>query len=420
MLVRALVYAPPSRNTFGARDERPIIPVSFATGAQGSDAGHPLRDPVSFRREPSPAHKRIFRGCLLGGAIGDALGAPVEFMSLAEIRETFGRTGITEFTTAFDRKGAITDDTQMSLFSAEGLLRAYVAGAAQSGAAAISPIVANAYGRWLATQGRKPGFADLDRDGWLFSIRELHVQRVPSASCLSALEEMPERGDRARNESKGCGGVMRSAPVGLWCARIDDGLSLERAARHALELGAEIAGLTHGHPTGRLAAGALAALVLLLARETPLRDAVIRVKTLLTRYPGHAETISAINRAQAFSADGAPRAESLSDLGEGWMADEALAIGLRCALAAPDFESGVRLAVNHDGDSDSTAAIAGHLLGAIHGVEAIPKRWTISLELRRVIVEIADDLATFPDWPIGEFMPESDEADYWKRRYPGT
>lgn len=381
---------------------------------------NPASDPSSVRREPSPAHKRIFRGCLLGGAVGDALGAPVEFMSLAEIREMFGRTGITEFTTAFDRKGAITDDTQMALFTAEGLLRAYVAGVAQSGVAAVAAVVANAYARWLATQGRKPGLGEFDRDGWLFSIRELHAERVPGATCLSALEEMSVAGERARNDSKGCGGVMRSAPVGLWCARLDEGLSSERAARHALELGAELAGLTHGHPTGRLAAGAFAALVLLLARETALPDAVARVKALLVRYPGHGETLAAITRAEALAARGAPRAEGLSDLGEGWVADEALAIGLACALAAPDFETGLRLAVNHDGDSDSTAAIAGHLLGALQGAEAIPRRWTISLELRRAIVDTADDLATFPEWPIGEFMPDSDEADYWTRRYPGT
>ena len=180
-----------------------------------------------------------------------------------------------------------------------------------------------------------------------------------------------------------------------------------------------MAGLTHGHPTGRLAAGAFAALVLLLARETPLPDAIARVKTLLARYPGHTETLAALVRAETLGQRGLPRAEALSELGEGWMADEALAIGVSCALAASDFETGVRLAVNHDGDSDSTAAIAGHLLGAIHGSDAIPKRWTISLELRRVIVEMADDLATFPEWPIGEFMPESEEGDYWKRRYPG-
>jgi len=206
----------------------------------------------------------------------------------------------------------------------------------------------------------------------------------------------------------------------LWCARLDDVLSSGRAARRAFELGAELAGLTHGHPTGRIAAGALAALVLLLAREKTLADAIARVKALLVRYPGNAETLAAITRAEGLASRGLPRAEALSELGEGWMAEEALAIGLVCAQAAPDFETGVRLAVNHDGDSDSTAAIAGHLLGAMHGAEAIPKRWTISLELRRVIVETADDLATFPEWPIGEYMPDSDEADYWKRRYPGT
>ena len=190
-------------------------------------------DPSSVRPEPSPERKRIFRGCLLGGAIGDALGAPVEFMSLAEIRETFGRSGITEFTTAFNRKGAITDDTQMALFTAEGLLRAYVAGVAQNGVGVIAAIVANAYARWLATQGHRPGIGEFDRDGWLYSIRELHATRVPGASCLSALEEMALAGDRASNESKGCAGVTRSAPVGLWCARLGDGLSSERAARRA-------------------------------------------------------------------------------------------------------------------------------------------------------------------------------------------
>src|SRR4029453_14289799 len=105
-------------------------------------------------------------------------------MSLAEIREMFGRSGITEYTTAFDRKGAITDDTQMTLFTAEGLLRAHVAGAAKGGIPAISAVVAKAYARWLPTQDGRPGLHDVDRDGWLFEIRELHAQRVPTAACL--------------------------------------------------------------------------------------------------------------------------------------------------------------------------------------------------------------------------------------------
>jgi len=377
-----------------------------------------VTDLPSMRREPPAALKQRYRGCLAGGAVGDALGAPVEFMSLAEIRALFGPAGITEFTTAFGRKGAITDDTQMTLFTGEGLLRAHVAGAGRGGNAAIAAIVANAYARWLVTQGRSPAGA-IDRDGWLFSVGELHVERVPGVTCLSALEEATRPGERARNDSKGCGTIMRSAPVGLWCARQEEGASDARLVRHALDLGSELAGLTHGHPTGRIAAGAFAAIIALVVRDVALPAAVARVKASLPRYSGYAETLAAMSRAEALAAQGVPEAEAVVTLGEGWVAEEALAIALLCALAAPDYETGVRLAVNHDGDSDSTAAIAGNLLGAMHGIDAIPRRWLIGIELKRVITEMADDLATFVDWPIGEFVPDSDEADYWKRRYPG-
>lgn len=66
---------------------------------------------------------------MLGGACGDALGAPVEFLKRQEIRAQFGPRGITEFAEAYGIVGAITDDTQMSLFTADGLIRAAVRGA---------------------------------------------------------------------------------------------------------------------------------------------------------------------------------------------------------------------------------------------------------------------------------------------------
>jgi len=79
-------------------------------------------------------------------------------------------------------------------------------------------------------------------------------------------------------------------------------------------------------------------------------------------------------------------------LGEGWIAEEALAIGLFCALVARDFEHGVLLAVNHGGDSDSTGSIAGNLLGLVYGEAGIPDRWLRRLELREVVAQVADDL----------------------------
>ena len=82
----------------------------------------------------------------------------------------------------------------------------------------------------------------------------------------------------------------------------------------------------------------------------------------------------------------------MESLGGGWVAEEALAIGLYCALVARDFAHGVLLAVNHGGDSDSTGSIAGNLLGLVQGEKAIPGRWLERLELRDVITEVADDL----------------------------
>ena len=369
-----------------------------------------------FRRKPDAPIKQRWRGCLLGGAVGDALGAPVEFMTLDEIRRQFGPSGITEMTTAFGRKGAITDDTQMALFTAEGLLRSHVRGT--GGAGQPVALVANAYQRWLHTQCGKTGVPDVDIDGWLIGNKELFASRVPGDSCLDALSAMRTAGERARNRSKGCGSVMRVAPVGLFCAR-EVGTSPDRAARRALELGCDTAALTHGHPTGQVAAGAFAALIALVVRDTPLRDALARIKPWVEKRPLAAETLTALERAESAAAAGSATPADVASLGEGWTADEALAISVFCALAAPDFETGVRLAVNHDGDSDSTGALAGNLLGAVHGLDSIPRRWLTGLELGGAIESVADDLATYPEWPVGEFTDASPERAYWMARYPG-
>jgi len=371
----------------------------------------------AYRSPPPDAIRRRWRGCLLGGAVGDALGAPVEFMSLAEIRERFGPAGVVDYTTAFDRQGAITDDTQMTLYTAEGLLRAHVK-AALDGTANVPAIVAHAYARWLATQGSPSPLVDTTGDqGVLAGLEALRARRVPGHTCIEALVAAPLLGAKARNDSKGCGGVMRVAPVGLFCARAP-GTSDQRAARRAFDLGCELAALTHGHPSGQTAAGAFAAIVALLAREWEADEAIDEVLPMVAKRPLGGETREAIGKAVALARQGPPAAERLAVLGEGWIAEEALAIALYATLAAPDYTSGVLLAVNHDGDSDSTGAIAGNLLGTIHGVDNVPRKWLSGLELGSEIAGIADDLATWPDWPVGEFIEETEASNYWRTRYP--
>ena len=99
-----------------------------------------------------PSAVSRFKGCLIGGAVGDALGAPVEFMSLAEIRRKFGPDGITGYSPAYSRIGAITDDTQMTLWTAEGLLRYHCRGETRGIVPSMPGMVHRAYLRWLITR----------------------------------------------------------------------------------------------------------------------------------------------------------------------------------------------------------------------------------------------------------------------------
>jgi hypothetical protein len=109
------------------------------------------------------------------------------------------------------------------------------------------------------------------------------------------------------------------------------------------------------------------------------------------------ETRSMLERVLFFFYEGyRPTPQRIADFGAGWVAEEALAIGLWCALSADSFEQGVINAVNHSGDSDSTGLIAGHLLGIQYGPVAIPARWYEKLELRDVIEQVAKDIESVP------------------------
>lgn len=148
----------------------------------------------------SDAVRERFRGCLLGGAVGDALGAPVEFMSHAEIVRRFGANGIRDYAPAYGMSGAITDDTQMTLFTAEGLLRAHVRGCMR-GLTTYAGVTDHAYLRWLETQGVKSPL-EIGRDGWLWGIKALHHRHAPGNTCMSSLKAKRTFGEPALNDSK--------------------------------------------------------------------------------------------------------------------------------------------------------------------------------------------------------------------------
>ena len=319
------------------------------------------------------------QGCLIGGGAGDALGYAVEFDGESRIFRTYGPEGIREYERK-DGVGRISDDTQMTLYTAEALV---LEG---------TPIenIYHAYLDWLKTQRWPGGQATVGRYTWLNSVPELNYPRAPGNTCLAALRS-GNAGSVAEpiNNSKGCGGVMRVAPIGL----LDTMPRLE-----LVKLGAEAAAVTHGHGLGYLPAAALVSMVHTLSHtEATVPDAVdIALGDLAAMFPDDPELENMQNileEAVRRSGEDISDLEGIHALGEGWVGEEALAIAVFCALRHPeDFAAGIIAAVNHKGDSDSTGAIAGNLLGARLGLSGIPEHFVRDLELRDVILEVADDL----------------------------
>ena len=338
-----------------------------------------------------------YTGCLLGGAIGDALGWPVEFSHIDEIIDSHGPGGIMDPVAGEEGLFEITDDTQMTLFTGEGLLQAWAGARHHGSVPEFAASVRRSYLCWLSTQEESAG--DSSRDGgatgWLLGVEGLHRRRAPGSTCLSALKGgILSAEGIAKNDSKGCGGVMRAAPAGLLAARIQSGDS-SGTVRLAFELGCAVAALTHGHPSGYYPAGVLAAVIATVVTGGSISEGIDQSLCFLAGRSGSRETMDAIGQALELwrDPDLPPSPEAIESLGEGWVGEEALAIGLYAALVAgDDLAKGVRLAVNHSGDSDSTGSIAGNILGALLGEGAIPMEWRNRLELHDVVRQVGEDL----------------------------
>ena len=306
-----------------------------------------------------------YQGCLLGLAIGDALGAPVEFLRLEEIKKRYGRDGIIDFHAwGGFQPGSYTDDNQMSLATAVGLLRAYQRWS-EKGIGHSASVVYQCYLDWLESQN------------------DPEQRRGPGRTCLSALQsgKMGTMKEKI-NDSKGCGGVMRTAPVGL-------AFSSDRAFQE----GAEYAAITHGHPSGYLPAGFLSAMISYIIEGKKLREAIDLCIGQLIKYDGHSETLKKIELVHKLSISQKSVEESIQTIGEGWVGEEALAISIYCSLKFSDnWGRGTLAAVNHSGDSDSTGSITGAILGTLLSVELIPRHWIRKVEESGRIKKIANDM----------------------------
>ncbi|MDO4502221.1 MAG: ADP-ribosylglycohydrolase family protein [Coriobacteriia bacterium] len=344
-----------------------------------------------------------FTGCIIGGAAGDALGYAVEFISMDRIRTVFGSHGIRAYVPDPARGVAVfSDDTQMTLFTAAGVSTA--AAKDQLTVEGIASACGREYQDWLHTQD--PGFKRNPGESWLLDIPELHVRRAPGCTCMSALEGQLGSTTRLVNNSKGCGGVMRVAPVGL-ISPSRTGLAAAEHQALLVQAAAECAALTHGHPLGFISAGAFAYIVHRCAYEVPadcvdrreslraiINDCCDQLPDWFPQHPEHAAyQVELLQRACTLADDRSRRANKIAQLGEGWVGEEALAIAVYAALKhVNSFADAICTAVNHSGDSDSTGSICGNILGAMLGSGRIGSKWTADLELVDVLTRAATDL----------------------------
>ena len=213
--------------------------------------------------------KDCIRGSLMAGAAGDALGYPVEFMSRNAILARYGDKGITEFKLDSDGKALVSDDTQMTLFTANGMLMGLTRGYMRGIGGDPKNYVGGAYIDWYYTQTvNKKSERDDFHYTWLRDLPELAYRRAPGITCLNACESLLAHRD-VENNSKGCGGIMRVAPMGLLDASFKEsgGSGFYYKTVYLAEAGAHIARVTHLHPLGYLPA---ALMTLLLSRIVPL------------------------------------------------------------------------------------------------------------------------------------------------------
>lgn len=356
-------------------------------------------------------HIDNFTGCLAGGAIGNALGYSVEFKNIDEIIAAYGKDGVVDFSTLKDEVH-VSDDTQMSLFTANGILCAV----ARNKTEELAMYIYNSYIDWFRTQVNRP-VNNMEPISWLLNIDELHANRAADSTCMNILSEGRLGSTEEHvNNSNGCGGIMRVAPIGLFMDSPYDVITCAAGA----------AALTHGNPSAYISAAAFALIISnIIYSEDALEDCIFSaIKDTADAFKGYRETARLFNvcgraiklaaRYRGKNISIVQEAEFIESIGTGNTAEEAFAIAIYCSLMyEKDFERAVRAAVNHSGKTDTTGLLTGNILGALNGAEQLPMKFIMQIELYDIISEISRDL-------FGASINDTQalfESNEWKEKY---
>lgn len=362
-----------------------------------------------------------FTGCLLGAALGDAFGYPLESMEYDEMCDRFDHIGAIDLAVSKKTGTAFfTDDTQMTLFTADGILWADMMGG-KNGDIDYALYVFYSYQLWLYTQTKTVAGKEY---AWLFDPSQnryktrllkskgLYKKRKPNEQTINTL--LSERNEKYGtlsniiNDISDNGGMKRVAPAGLYFCS-DTAI--------AFRMGCEFAAITHTGASGYLAGGCYAGIIAEIIRGADIRIAVEKVMKIILEIKGGEECYSALQKAIEFvDNEEIEPLEAVNQLGDGKSAVSALAIGVFCAmLHEENFKFAIELAANHNGASDTCASICGAILGAYYGENEMPKNWLKKLQYFELVKKMADKLydasGVMEKYADGDDEEEEDEEE---------
>ena len=357
--------------------------------------------------------KTAYRGCLLGLAVGDAMGYTVDSRSWQEIQEDYGPNGLLGYDLV-NGYADVTSYTQLAAFTCNGLLFGLTRGQLHGKMAPFIKYVALSGREWAATQ-RKCG--PLGKSYcWVARKRELCSRSCMDTRMVETLNrERPGTIETPVNPNSGPEGLTAAIGVGLFYDpnRMDQ----EEVDR----LGAEAVALTHGSPTAFLTGAALAHIISRLVSNPriPLKNVFMEAAEAVTEQFGHQysqayDFAKLIRHAIIYAQVNPP---SHSDIMEKLGCDnaaKALAGAVYACLASGgDFDRGLILAVNHSGRSAAVGAITGAILGLKLGEDSLPEFYIECLEPGEILRELADDLYTGCPMEMGSKLFDVD----WEYKY---
>jgi ADP-ribosylglycohydrolase len=310
----------------------------------------------SGKMSQADIHGYRAQALLFGLALGDALGYPTEFLKLPQIKQQYGAAGIQ----IPPDPARYSDDTQMTLALAEGLLDAGI----------YAPV-----DNLMKAVGKR--FVE-----WMHSPEN---NRAPGMTCIKGVRAY-ENGVSWRESgligSKGCGSAMRVAPLGYFYQHNEVRL-------HEVAVASSL--ITHRHPTAIAAAVGAAYLVKLALDGIPVSEYIPRTLAFCAGISDEFDyALLRVGHVMGWTNE----ETALDHIGQGWTGEEAVALAVYCVLRYPDdYAACVRRAANTNGDSDSIACIAGGIIGARLGLDAIPPEWCDRCENHSYLVKLSVRMA---------------------------